>query len=80
MVIDLSEMAEDLSPIEMAAAIRGQTAYRVHVRDGLRLEVLGIIAPDACAALVKGLRKALPDFDSYKPASLSVRVEPVRRS
>lgn len=79
-----AERLGELSAIEQAALndLNAKTLipFRVTVTTDDRLEVVNVLAPDACAANVQMMEMLFGDFDAIKPKAIKIKVEPVKVS
>lgn len=79
-----SERLGELSAIEQAALndLNAKTLipFRVTVTTDDRLEVVNVLAPDACSANVQIIEMLFGDFDAIKPKAIKVKVEPINQS
>lgn len=76
-----AERLGELSPVEQAALndLNAKTLipFRVTVTTDDRLEVVNVLAPDACAAMMQAVEMLFGDFSAIKPKSIKVKVEPI---
>ncbi len=76
------EMLGTLSPDERAALanLNAQTLipFRVTVTTNDRLEVVNVLAPDACSANVQIMEMLFGDFSAAKPKAIKIKVEPIK--
>lgn len=79
-----AERLGELSPVEQAALndLNAKTLipFRVTVTTDNRLEVVNVLAPDACSANVQIIEMLFGDFDAIKPKAIKVKVEPINQS
>lgn len=78
------ERLGELSDVEQAALndLNAKTLipFRVTVTTDDRLEVVNVLAPDACSANVQIIEMLFGDFDAIKPKAIKVKVEPINQS
>lgn len=79
-----AERLGELSAIEQAALndLNATTLipFRVTVTTNDRLEVVNVLAPDACSANIQIMEMLFGDFDAIKPKAIKIKVEPVKVS
>ena len=79
-----TERLGELSAIEQAALndLNAKTLipFRVTVTTDDLLEVVNVLAPDACSANVQIMEMMFGDFDAVKPRAIKIKVEPIKVS
>lgn len=79
-----AERLGELSAVEQAALndLNAKTLipFRVTVTADDRLEVVNVLAPDACSANVQIMEMLFGDFDAIKPKAIKIKVEPMKVS
>lgn len=79
-----AERLGELSAIEQAALndLNAKTLipFRVTVTTDDRLEVVNVLAPDACAANLQIMEMLFGDFGAIKPRAIKIKVEPIPAS
>lgn len=79
-----AERLGELSAVEQAALndLNAKTLipFRVTVTTDDRLEVVNVLAPDACAAMMQAVEMLFGDFSVVKPKRFKVKVEPIKAS
>ncbi len=77
-----TERLGELSAVEQAALndLNAKTLipFRVTVTTDDRLEVVNVLAPDACSANVQILEMLFGDFSAAKPKAIKIKVEPIK--
>lgn len=79
-----TERLGELSAVEQAALndLNAKTLihFRVTVTTNDRLEIVNVLAPDACAANVQIMEMLFGDFGVIKPKAIKIKVEPIKAS
>jgi len=78
------ERLGELSEVERAALndLNAKTLipFRVTVTTDDRIEVVNVLAPDACSANVQIMEMLFGDFGAIKPRAIKIKVEPIPAS
>lgn len=79
-----AERLGELSAVEQAALndLNAKTLipFRVTVTTDSRLELVNVLAPDACAAMMQTVEMLFGDFEVVKPNRFKIKVEPIKAS